>query len=378
MDTIALLEKLITFETVSAKSNLPLIAFIEEYLTSRGWTTQRVEDGEKAGLFCTLGPITSGGIILAAHSDVVPTDGQIWTKEPFRATRQDGRIYGRGATDMKGFLAAMLSLSDSVKAEDLQAPLMFSISYDEEIGCVGMQNMIAHLPDHFKSAVFCIVGEPTEMKVAIGHKGKSALRAVCTGQAGHSSLAPKFVNAVQVAATFARELEVLQTRVADRNARDEAYDVPHSTFHVGSITGGSALNIVPDRAEVLFEFRHLAADMPEDLLSSIHTAAGKALSQFKDGAGIEIEVFNSYPGFDADPESVGVKRAFALAGNANPTKVAFGSEAGFFAQLGIPTVVCGPGSMSGQGHKPDEYIEESQLAACDDMLSRVLEALRVS
>ncbi|NIY71254.1 acetylornithine deacetylase [Marivivens donghaensis] len=378
MDTIALLEKLIAFETVSAKSNLPLIDFVDEFLRSRGWTVDRIEDGEKAGLFCTLGPIASGGIILSAHSDVVPTDGQNWTKEAFQATRQDGRIYGRGATDMKGFLAAMLALAGRVKAEYLQAPLMLSISYDEEVGCVGMQNMIAHLPDHFKSAALCIVGEPTEMKVAIGHKGKSAMKAVCTGQAGHSSLAPKFVNAVQVAAAFARELDVLQTRMADRGAHDEAYDIPYSTFHVGSITGGSALNIVPDRAEVLFEFRHLAADKPEDLLSSIDAAAAKALAGFKNGAGIEIEVFNSYPGFDAAPESVGVQRAFALAENANPVKVAFGTEAGFFAQLGIPTVVCGPGSMSAQGHKPDEYIEESQLAACDDMLGRVLEALQLS
>ncbi|MCB4458154.1 acetylornithine deacetylase [Leisingera sp. McT4-56] len=374
--TLDILERLTGFDTVSRNSNLELAAYVEGFLTERGFAVMRLPspDGSKTGLYAEKGP-GGQGILLSAHTDVVPVDGQDWTRDPFRLTRDGSRVYGRGTTDMKGYVASALALADRAAKAELKEPLKIALSYDEEVGCVGIQEMLERLALLIGKPRACFVGEPTEMKVAIGHKGKAALRAVCYGQSGHSALAPNFTNALHLAGDILAELRALQEDFAANGARDAAYAVPYSTVHVGKMIGGTALNIVPDRAELTFEYRHLAADRGEDILARIHAAAERVSSRYPAKACIEVEQYNAYPGLDVSADSPVVPFAQKLAQSHTTTKVAFGTEAGFFDQLGIPTVVCGPGSMEGQGHKPDEYLELSQLSQCDAMMDRILEDL---
>ncbi|NOR30739.1 MAG: acetylornithine deacetylase [Sulfitobacter sp.] len=377
--TLDILERLISFDTVSAKSNLALIDYVQSFLADRGFQVHRVPDasGQKAGLFAVLGP-AGKGVMLSAHSDVVPVAGQEWTRDPFRLNVDGGRAYGRGTTDMKGYLASMLALADRASKTTLVEPLKIALSYDEEVGCVGIQHMIGDLERTIGAPRACFVGEPTEMQVAVGHKGKAALRAVFRGQGGHSALAPKFLNALHIAGDFLAELRKVQDTLAMVGARDEAYDIPYSTVHVGQLSGGTALNIVPDHAEMIFEYRHLPADLPQDILERIQNGASKVLAPYLrhfPNAAIEIDPYNAYPGLDVPPDADVVRMAQRLAQTNSTTKVAFGTEAGFFDALGIPTVVCGPGSMEGQGHKPDEFVTLDQLALCDGMMDRLLAQL---
>lgn len=379
--TLEILERLIAFDTVSARSNLALIAYVEDFLKTRGFAVTRVPSpcGQKAGLFASIGP-AGAGVMLSAHTDVVPVDGQEWTRAPFRLTREGDRLYGRGTTDMKGYLAAMLAAADRASRMELAEPLKLAISYDEEVGCTGIREMLPALEPAIGLPRAAFVGEPTEMQVAVGHKGKAALRAICHGEAGHSALAPIFVNALHLAAEFTTGLRALQANLAANGARDAAYGIPYSTVHLGTLQGGTALNIVPDRAELVFEYRHLAADPAEMIEARIREAAEAAAAPFRSrfpAARIEVEQYNAYPGLDAGTDSPVAVLAQKLAQANTTTKVAFGTEAGYFAGLGIPTVVCGPGSMEGQGHKADEYVTADQLAACDAMLGRVLEEIRI-
>lgn len=383
MTTLDILDTLVGFDTTSANSNLALIAFVEEFLTTRGFHVVRVPDGtgEKAGLYCSYGPSTGAdrdGILLSAHTDVVPVIGQEWTRDPFKLTREGDHLYGRGTTDMKGYLAAMLSAADRAVRMPLRAPLKLAISYDEEIGCVGIQHMIDQLAPAIGLPRVCFVGEPTSMQVATGHKGKAAFRAVCHGTSGHSALAPMFVNALHLAAEFIGELREVQTWLQTNGARDPAYGVPFSTVHVGTLSGGTALNIVPDRAEMVFEYRHLAADRSDDIRAQIMAAAAHVNGRFAridESARIQVTQINAYPGLDVADATEIVTFAKSMAQTNATTKVAFGTEAGFFEAIGIPTVVCGPGSMEGQGHKADEFILVDQLRRCDAMLDLLLQSL---
>jgi acetylornithine deacetylase len=377
--TLDILDKLVSFDTVSSKSNRELALYAEEFLQARGFQVHRITDpgGDKLGLYAERGP-DGDGVLLSAHTDVVPVEGQAWTRDPFRLTREGDRVYGRGTTDMKGYVASVLSLADRAANANLREPLKIALSYDEEVGCVGIQQMLDRLAPMLGQPRACFVGEPTEMQVAVGHKGKAALRAVCHGQSGHSALAPKFVNALYLATDFVEELRKLQQIYATSGHSDPAYSVPYTTFHVGMLSGGKALNIVPDRAALTFEYRHLAADRGQEILDHIIAAADrvgrKYQAQFAQAC-IEVEQYNAYPGLEvADTDAV-VPYAQKLAQRNTTTKVAFGTEAGFFSELGIPTVVCGPGSMEGQGHKPDEYLELGELAACDAMMDRILKDL---
>ncbi|MBO9479337.1 acetylornithine deacetylase [Shimia sp. R11_0] len=377
--TLDILDRLIAYDTVSETSNLDLVAYIETFLKVRGFEVHRIEDpvGEKAGLYAQKGP-KGDGILLSAHTDVVPVEGQNWTRDPFRLTRDGDRFYGRGTTDMKGYVASVLAMADRAVDVALREPIKIALSYDEEIGCVGLQRMLERLVPMLGQPKACFVGEPTEMQVAIGHKGKAALRAVCHGQSGHSALAPKFVNALHLANDFLSELRALQDFYASNGNRDLAYSVPYSTFHVGMMSGGRALNIIPDTAELTFEYRHLVSDLGKDILARIQEAAGKVSARYQSlcsGASVEVEQYNAYPGLDVAETDGIVPYAQKLSQSAATTKVAFGTEAGFFSALGIPTVVCGPGSMEGQGHKADEYIEQAQLNACDVMMDRILQDL---
>ncbi len=372
-----ILERLIAFASVSVDTNLPILGWIEDYLLGLGFTCHRLPDasGQKAGLFARIGPAGDGGVLLSAHCDVVPVTGQVWTHDPFRLTEQDGRFYGRGTTDMKGFLAAALAAAALAARADLTAPLMLAISYDEELGCLGIRAMIDRFLPLMGRPDYCIVGEPTEMQIAIGHKGKAAYRATCHGMAGHSAMAPRFINALHLAADLIGVLRAEQDRLLAEGAQDLAYDVPSATVHAGRLSGGVALNIVPDRAVLDFEIRHLPAEPAAGILARIQAGARAVVAAAANPeARIEIAEVNAYPGLETAPDAVVVAKVAALLDAPQKTKVAYGTEAGFFAALGIATVVCGPGSMN-QGHQPDEFLEVAQLDRCDAMLWRLVQSL---
>ena len=380
MSTLYYLEKLLSFDTTSANANSEMIKWVETELLSFGASVKIIPnvDESKANLFATLGPQDIGGVMLSGHTDVVPVTGQAWTVPAFSMTQRDGKIFGRGTADMKGFIAAMMNVAKLASTQTLKTPLHLALSYDEEIGCIGVRSMIDMLSNAPIRPQMCIVGEPTGLAVATGHKGKIAARAKCTGRAGHSALAPFAVNALYLANEFITELRKVQDVLRLGVVQDLDYDVPYTTLHVGRIAGGGALNIVPHSCELDFEIRNLAQDNPAEILEKLRQAADLiALSarNVASEANIEIEVFNTYPGLDTPSSAPVVGFVKSLMGANGTIKVAYGTEGGLFDQsLGVPTVVCGPGDMA-QGHKPDEFITEAQLAACDTMLVNLLQRL---
>lgn len=380
MRSIQILRDLIAFPTISAAPNRALISYCEGLLRELGAEVTVIGDdtGHKANLYATLGPRDRAGVLLSGHTDVVPVERQAWTMPPFELTEQDGRLYGRGTTDMKGFVACALAMAEQAALQDLQTPLHLALSYDEEIGCVGVRSMIEMLADAPFVPRFCIVGEPTQLQVATGHKGKTAARITCTGREAHSALAPTALNAIHMAADMVGVIRSLQADLRNGPAQDDAYDVPYSTVHAGVIDGGVALNIVPNTATLLFEIRNLPEDDPQYLLDRLLEGADRLLvplrSQFPEAL-IDIEVTNQYPPLGTAPDAEVVNFVKSLTGSNATTKVAFGTEGGLFSsQLGVPTVVCGPGSMA-QGHKPDEFITAEQMQKCDGMLGMLLDRL---
>ncbi|MEZ5877479.1 MAG: acetylornithine deacetylase [Tepidamorphaceae bacterium] len=371
-----ILESLIGFASVSSESNHDIIGWIGDFLSRHGYECHRVPDatGTKAGIFAAIGPKGPGGLLLSSHSDVVPVTGQNWTCDAFRMSEADGRLYGRGTTDMKGYLACSLAAAAKAGKAGLKKPLKLAISYDEEVGCIGIRDMIGALEPSIGLPECCVVGEPTSMQVANGHKGKVFLRATCRGTPGHSAMAPDFLNALHLAADFINALRKVQVDIAAGDIRDDDYDVSYSTVHAGRMEGGFALNIVPETATVDFEIRHLAGHDPVDILAAIEAAAETIVSPLRArfaSAAIEIEEVKSYPGLDTPAGDPFVALACECAGVRETLKVAYGTEAGYFSALGIPTVVCGPGNMD-QGHKPDEFVAISQLDACNAMLDKLI------
>jgi acetylornithine deacetylase len=317
--------------------------------------------------------------VLSAHTDVVPVEGQAWTSQPFALTRRADKLYGRGTADMKGFVACAIATALQAAEGELQTPLHLALSYDEEIGCVGVHDLLGVLAAAAVRPQLCIVGEPTELRIATGHKGKIAARAVCTSREAHSALAPKAVNAIHLAADFIALLRARQDRLATEGIRDEAFDIAYSTIHAGTIQGGTALNIVPGRCEIEFEIRNLAGDDAQALLETIVRGASEIAMrarQIDPEADIGIETINAYPGLETAAQSSAVRFVGSLAETGSLTKVAFGTEGGLFAErLGVPTLVCGPGSMA-QGHKPDEFIAIEQIERCLAMLGSLVSRLR--
>ncbi|MGB0508014.1 MAG: acetylornithine deacetylase [Pikeienuella sp.] len=378
--SVELLKDLIAWPTVSRTPNMALIESARDILVAAGADCQIIahESGERANLYATIGPKDRGGVMLSGHTDVVPVEGQAWTKDPFALTQEDGRFYGRGTADMKGFVACALAAAELAGNRTLKTPLHIALSYDEEIGCVGVRSMIDMLEQAPIKPALCIVGEPTSMAVATGHKGKMALQADCHGREGHSALAPFAMNALHLAAEFTTEARTIQADIAENGHRDGDYDVPYTTMHVGMIHGGKQINIVPHHAELGFEFRYLAQDDPEALINRAKEAAAKVVAEANDpDARIEITLRNDYPGLDTDKAAEAVTFVKSLTGANGTIKVAFGTEGGLFDQkLGVPTVVCGPGSMN-QGHKPDEFVSEEQLARCDELMARLVDRLEV-
>ncbi len=380
LDSVSILERLIAFPTISRTPNTALIEYLQTLLNEHGVSTQLVPsaDGQNANLHAHVGPRDKPGVMLSGHSDVVPVIGQQWTLEPFILTRRDGKFYGRGTADMKGFVACAVSAMLKAAQTDLKVPLQLALSYDEEIGCVGVRRMLDMLESAPCQPAFCIVGEPTELIVATGHKGKTALRATCIGKEAHSALAPSGFNAIHLASDLVDILRRQQSWLKQSGARDDDYDVPYSTVHVGCISGGIALNIVPKECVLDFEIRNLQADDPDEILQRIKQDVSQVISDARKiypAADIHIEVVNAYPGLDTAPDAGIVSFVQSLIGSKRTCKVAFGTEGGLFRQrIRVPTVVCGPGSMN-QGHKPDEYVTQTQLERCDAMLEALIERL---
>ncbi len=376
-----ILARLVSFDTTSRRSNLALIEWIEAYLDGFGIGHERVYDatGQKANLWATIGPANRGGYVLSGHTDTVPVDGQDWSSDPFALIERDGRLYGRGACDMKGFLACCLAALPDMVALPLATPIHLAFSYDEEVGCVGVRGMIARLGQDVPMPVGCIVGEPTGMEIATGHKGKRSVRVTARGRACHSSLAPQGVNAVEWLSRLVVAVQALGQEFATAGARDPLYDVPHSTAHVGTFAGGTALNIVPDEASMVFEVRVVGADDADAAVARIVRLAREALEPqmraVDPAAGFDIDIYAGFPGLDIAEDQSMVTLAKALAGRNDIRKVAYGTEAGLFHEAGVPTVIVGPGSIV-QAHKPDEYVEVAQLAACQAFLTRLIETCR--
>ena len=382
--TLSFLRDLIAFPTVSRDSNRALIEYCADYLTSIGAVVEVIaaDSGDKANLYATIGPDMVPGVMLSGHTDVVPVDGQLWTKPPFEAVVESGRVYGRGTADMKGFVAAALSCAGIAAQRHLQTPLQtplhLALSYDEEIGCVGVRSLIDMLAAAPVKPAMCIVGEPTAMAIATGHKGKTAIEAACVGSAAHSALAPQAVNAIHLACDLIAQIRHLQDDMITDGAQDSAYDIPYTTLHAGLITSGIALNIVPDHAVVTFEIRNLTVDDPEAILHRLRRAIAPVIAVARKRAAeadIVFKVINSYPGLDTSLDEAVVAMVAELTGRDERIKVAFGTEGGLFSQrLDIPAVVCGPGSMA-QGHKADEFVTLAQLDSCDAMLASLVDRL---
>ncbi len=378
---VALLEQLVAFDTTSRNSNIDLIEFARGVLEPCGATCMTVPspDGRKANLFATIGPEDRGGILLSGHSDVVPVDGQDWHSDPFELVELEGRLYGRGACDMKGFLAVVLAAAPAFAAAALDRPLHIAITYDEEVGCLGVPVLIEAMRGMAMIPELCIVGEPTGMDVAIGHKGARAYTARFRGRASHSSLAPLNVNAVENAAELVTRLTALGRRFQLEGPFDHDYDVAHATVHTGVMHGGTQVNIVPAHCDVEFEYRPLPeqdGDLPESLIRGwLNDEIGPVMASIDDRCGVQLERSYAYPGLATARDAAVTRLAQELAGSGDLIKIAFGTEAGCYSEaLGLPSVVCGPGSIR-QAHQPDEYVELSQLAACERFMDRLRERL---
>ncbi len=375
-----ILDRLLAFDTVSHRPNMALMDHVRGLLEAAGMTVTLVPDaaGGKANLFASTGPEGVPGVMLSGHTDVVPVEGQAWTVPPFALTEADGRYYGRGAADMKGFVACAVEAMLLAARRPLTVPLHLALSYDEEIGCMGVRSLIDLLAAAPVKPRFCIVGEPTGMQVATGHKGKVALRATCRGREGHSALAPLALNALHLAGDFLAAVRRVQAEVAATGLRDGDYDVPYSTLHVGKMQGGVQVNIVPNHATLDFEIRSLAGEDVAGLIARLEAEAEVIVAPLRGEfpeAAIVVERLWDYPGLGTPTDAEVVRFVKGLTGANGTMKVAFGTEGGLFDQrLGVPTVICGPGSMA-QGHKPDEWVSVEQVERCRGMLAALVERL---
>jgi acetylornithine deacetylase len=375
-----MLRRLVAFDTTSRNSNLELIDFVRNHLDGFGIASQLVPDatGKKANLYATIGPQDVPGICLSGHTDVVPVDGQNWSSDPWQITEKDGLLYGRGTCDMKGFLAVVLRWVEKFAAGELKTPAHLLLSYDEEVGCLGVRGALAKLKEMEIKPKGCLIGEPTDMKVSTAHKGKKSMRCHVHGHECHSSLAPKGVNAVEYAAEIIAYLKSMARRFEAEGPYDPDYDVAWTTVHTGIVQGGTALNIVPKDCRFDFEFRHLPQVDPESLLAEVQGFAAKLEAEMKKVApdsGFSWQQISAFPGLNTPDGAEITVLAKALAQANATTKVAFGTEAGLIQQAGIPAVICGPGSID-QAHKPDEYVALSQLALCEAYMDRLDGRLR--
>jgi acetylornithine deacetylase len=380
-NSLDIIGRLIGFDTTSRNSNQALIDWIRDYLGGFGIPATLVPQpsGAKANLYATVGPADRPGVMLAGHTDCVPVDGQDWTSDPFQMIERDRRLYGRGSADMKSFIAVALALVPEYLTSPLTKPLHLAFTYDEETGCFGAERLVEALAKLPVRPEMCIIGEPTEMQVVLAHKGKRNIRCRVRGKECHSSLTSKGVNAIEVAAELIAFLNRLGQERRDKGPQDPGFEPPYTTVHTGTIQGGTALNIVPKDCAFEFEFRCLPGDNAQALLTRLEKFAEAtllpAMRSIDPSCRIEFEIDADVPPMATADEAEVVTLAKGLAGSNRTAKVSFCTEGGHYSRIGIPTVICGPGSVE-QAHKPDEFITLDQIALCEDFLRRLLARLR--
>jgi acetylornithine deacetylase len=360
MDTVEILRRLVAFDTTSRRSNLDLVNWTADYLDGAGARVRLTSDasGEKANILATIGSDEPGGIVLSGHTDVVPVDDQDWASDPFALASRDGRLHGRGAVDMKGFVAACLAAVPGWQARELRRPIHLALSYDEEVGCLGVPLLIADMLAHCPPPALAIIGEPTQMRIGLSHRGFYGYRSVFHGRAAHSSDPSLGVSAIEPAAALVAALAGF--------GGNKGGDRDGTTINIGKITGGSAINIVPERCEVVWEFRP-----PSEAAAAVMLAEVESLmTGLSRNASVETLPLARVLPLDCATDSLAVGVARELGGLWPPTAMPFGTEAGFFQQAGIPSVVCGPGSIA-QAHQPNEWIAHAELEAADRFLALV-------
>ncbi len=375
-----LLARLVAFDTVSHKSNLDLIAFVEDYLAGWGVASRRLPNatGDKAALFATIGPQDRGGVLLSGHTDVVPVEGQSWSRDPFTLHVEDGRAYGRGAVDMKGFVALALALVPDFLAAKLETPIHLFFSYDEEITCLGVIDGIAEMGRSLPRPRAVIVGEPTSLEIADAHKGIRTFFTTIHGFAAHSSKPHLGASAVHAGTRLAASLVAMADALEEKRDASGRFDPPYDTVHIGKFHGGIARNILADRCDLSWEVRTLPGSDPQDVpgrFAALSQEVAERMRKTAASSTIETVMSSDVPGLAPDPGSDAETLVMRLAGRNRTIAVAYATEAGHFQRAGLPTVVCGPGSID-QAHQPDEYITLEQLAAGEAFMRRLLAECR--
>ncbi|UWP92014.1 acetylornithine deacetylase [Aliiroseovarius crassostreae] len=375
-DTKTLLEELISFPTVSSDSNLDMILHLAERLSNCGAEVDiwHDETGTKANLFATLGPKRDGGIVLSGHSDVVPVTDQDWSSDPFVMDTRDGKWFGRGACDMKGFIAAAVAMAPRYATLDLQRPVHFAFTYDEEVGCFGARALADTLRERGIKPAVAIIGEPTSMRIIEGHKGCYEYTTHFTGLEGHGSGPDRGVNAVEYAVRYVSKLLELKADLQVRAPESSRFEPPWTTINTGALVGGVAHNVIPGKARVEWEMRPVQQSDADFVKGELHQFCTHtlipAMKAVHPDAGIETEVIGEVDGLEPMAENEARDLVMELTGANGADVVPFGTEAGIFQGLGMSVVVCGPGSID-QAHKPDEYVSADQMEQCLDMLTRL-------
>jgi acetylornithine deacetylase len=380
--TAEMLARLVGFDTTSRNSNLPLIGFVRSYLDAHGvpYRVSMDATGQKANIHAIIGPQEAGGLALSGHVDTVPVDGQAWSADPFTLRESGGKLFARGACDMKGFVASCLASVPDLQARNLSRPLHLFISYDEEVGCGGAKRLIQDLTDSGLKPALCVVGEPSGMKPILAHKGKLNLHVKVKGQPGHSSEPAKGVNAIYPAAAAIAWAENEARRFAAEGPFEDGFDPPYTTVHVGTMQGGSILNIIPEHASFVMEWRPIpgvdALLQVERLKAHVAQHIEPAMKTANPACGFSYEIELEMPGMalPADHDLTSVVKQ--LTGSNSTGKVSYGTEGGFYQNAGIPTIICGPGHIA-QAHQPDEFVARSELDACDAFIRRLADRLLV-
>jgi len=378
MESKELLTRLVGFDTVSRNSNLAAIDFIRDYLDGQGIASRLTFDDtrQKANLFATIGPADRPGLILSGHSDVVPVDDQDWSSDPFRMVDSDGRWYGRGTADMKGFIATVLALVPELKARAKRAPVHLAFSYDEEVGCAGVGRLIEQIGMAEARPFACLIGEPTGMVPMVGQKGLHSFRCRVHGRESHSSLAPYGVNAVEAAAETITRIKAIARRIATEGPFNHGFDPPYSTLHCGTVHGGTAQNIVPALCDFSFEVRNIPGHDVDAIFAEIERYARDEIepqmTRIDPATGFKFQTRSRLPDYAIDAQHDAVRLVQSALGSDEVGHASFMTEAGLFGRAGIPTIICGPGGI-GQAHKPDEFIEADEIARCEAFLLRLAE-----
>lgn len=380
IQTKGILADLVAFDTTSQYSNMDLIDYVQNYLNDRDIPSELVpnEDGTKANLYATIGDASIPGMVLSGHTDVVPVVGQPWSSDPFALLEKDGKLFGRGSCDMKGYIAVCLAMTDTFKQANLPIPIHFSFSYDEEVGCIGVRDLITKL-DHLPvKPLGCIVGEPTSMQCIGAHKGLLHSKCSVKGYPGHSSAPDKGVNAIFQATKLVSMLQQIGEDIKNNGPFDHRFEPPYTTVHVGTMHGGSALNIIPRNCEFHFEFRNLPSHNVQPYLQKLQDHAQNELLPAMQAVALDTGFSwdtDSEMGLDTPEKDDFSQWTRQILGSDQPAgAVSYGTEAGMFAEIGIPTIVCGPGSID-QAHRPDEFVELSELQSCIDFLQGCIKSI---